>query len=475
VATRRLGMAALVTAGGADVLVITTALDDPDPETRRLASAGLAILPDSEAAGELLAVAMADQSGTVRYEALRVYGRRFQQTRGCLPVLGALNDLAHVQLLAIDLLGNGCPAELPAVRSTLLSFIEAMPEGGDGWHAAGHAMVSLAKLDGAVVAPMLGAFITHPTWQVRMYAARAAAAIGIVTTLETLAYDPHHNVRTEAIRALTSAVGHRADSIYVAALEAWDYQLLLTAAGALEESPLGEAAVPALLAALHRTTVDRRQTSRDARRALLERAGALGSPAFADDVRQYLTDFDPVVAGLAAEVLGRWTGTSVTPTPQEPAPTPFPSFADLDRLRTSIAVVHMRGGAQFTIELFPFEAPTNTARFARLAESGYFDGLTFHRVVPNFVIQGGSPGANEFYGDGPFTRDELTSRSHVRGTVGISTRGRDTGDAQIFVNLVDNIRLDHNYTIFGQVAGGMETVDRVLEGAVIERIEIRER
>ncbi|HCQ03343.1 MAG TPA: peptidylprolyl isomerase, partial [Candidatus Latescibacteria bacterium] len=90
----------------------------------------------------------------------------------------------------------------------------------------------------------------------------------------------------------------------------------------------------------------------------------------------------------------------------------------------------------------------------------------------NFVIQGGSPGANEFVGDGPFTRDELTNRSHLRGTIGISTRGRDTGDAQIFVNLVDNIRLDHNYTIIADVVEGMDAVDGLLEGGRIARVRI---
>ena len=82
-------------------------------------------------------------------------------------------------------------------------------------------------------------------------------------------------------------------------------------------------------------------------------------------------------------------------------------------------------------------------------KAGYYNGLTFHRVVPNFVIQGGSPGANEYAGDGLYMRDEIGTASHVRGTVGFSTRGRDTGDAQFFINLVDNPRLDFEYTVFG--------------------------
>ncbi len=133
----------------------------------------------------------------------------------------------------------------------------------------------------------------------------------------------------------------------------------------------------------------------------------------------------------------------------------------------------MSAGGSIVIELLPTIATTNVFRFVRLAEAGYFDGLTFHRWAPNFVIQGGSPGANEYQGAGPYSRDEVGLPVHWRGTVGISTRGRDTGDAQIFVNLVDNVRLNHDYTIVGRVVEGMEVVDAVLEGHAIDRAEVR--
>ena len=110
--------------------------------------------------------------------------------------------------------------------------------------------------------------------------------------------------------------------------------------------------------------------------------------------------------------------------------------------------------------------------FARLAERGYYNGLTFHRVAPNFVIQGGSPGANEYVGAPDHMRDEVGLWPHVRGAVGISTRGRDTGDAQIFVDLVDSPMLDHRFTVFAQVLTGMDVVDQILEGDVIESVRI---
>ena len=132
----------------------------------------------------------------------------------------------------------------------------------------------------------------------------------------------------------------------------------------------------------------------------------------------------------------------------------------------------IRGVGTFELALFTAQAPAAVLRFAHLAEAGYYNGLTFHRVVPNFVIQGGSPGATEYIGDASFMRDEVGLWPHVRGAVGISTRGRDTGDAQIFVDLVDNPRLDHDYTVFAQVLNGIDVVDQILEGDVIERIEI---
>jgi len=115
------------------------------------------------------------------------------------------------------------------------------------------------------------------------------------------------------------------------------------------------------------------------------------------------------------------------------------------------------------------------ARIMRLVKRRYYDDLTFHRVVPNFVLQGGSPGANEYDGVAAFMRDELSAMTHARGTLGVSTRGRDTGDGQIFINLRDNPRLDYDYTVWGRVVSGLGAIDAILEGDSILRVEIRSR
>jgi cyclophilin family peptidyl-prolyl cis-trans isomerase len=195
----------------------------------------------------------------------------------------------------------------------------------------------------------------------------------------------------------------------------------------------------------------------------------VGRPNLVSAIGPFLSDFDPVIAAHAAELMNRWGQSGARPAPRPLPPARVPGWSDLERLSRTSVLLEMKGGGRITIQLRPFDAPTNAARLAAMAREGKFNGLTFHRVAANFVVQGGSPGANEYSGQDKFTRDERGLLSHERGTVGLSTRGRDTGDGQIFINLVDNWRLDHTYTVLGEVTEGMNLVDAMLEGAVIER------
>jgi cyclophilin family peptidyl-prolyl cis-trans isomerase/HEAT repeat protein len=476
---RRLAMAALVRSGQVDASFLVTALVDRDAEVRRLAVGAASTLDELDGRLDVITRALSDDEGTVRLEALRAFGRRASATTGCGAVIAALDDPdPDVALTAIDLLGSDCGTDRAPV-DRLTSFVEELEPGGggdasgvypDSWHRSVHALVALARVAPAGAARYLETFAVHEAWWVRMYAARAAAILDSSECLERLAHDDRDNVREAAIAGLSQVLGHEAGSLYVEQLTRRDYQLIMTAARALDGTPNPWQALPAMFDALERITAERRETSRDPRRALIRRIGSLGGRSQAVALTPYLRDFDPAIAEETAQVLLGWTGREHAQSPQPLAQVPLPSFGELAQLAEQTAVLEMRDGGEIELQLLPFEAPTNVARFAWLARERYFDGLTFHRVVGNFVIQGGSPGANEFVGDGPFSRDELTLRSNLRGTVGISTRGRDTGDGQIFVNIVDNPRLDHNYTIIAEVVDGMDVVDGVIEGAVIERI-----
>ena len=488
---RRLAMAALSASKQADERTIAAAAADPDGQVRRLALMAMAAAAPGAVSGEaratLMTAGLADPDDLVRYEALRLHGRTLTgPAPDWAPVAAALSDRsAHVALLAIDLLGN--PKAHPDSAVDLLRReAEAVPAAKEGlpeearqsgttavpeWHRSARALVSLARIAPDQARPLLPRFAASTWWPVRMYAARAAAAARDAEWLSRLARDDRDNVRDAALAGLLNVSGHDADSSYLDALERPDYQLVMTAARALEGTARRAEAVQALVAALSRITAEKRETSRDARLALIARIGELGQAADASVLLPYASDFDPRVATEAAAVIGKWTGQTPAANPR-PLPAAVPALADIERLRGARAVIRIIGRGTFEVTLLPDEAPATVARFVALARSGYYNGLTFHRVVPAFIVQGGSPGANEFVGNGPFMRDEIGLEPHVRGAASISTRGRDTGDAQIWFNLVDNPRLDHEYTVFGRVAAGANVLDRILECDVIERVEI---
>lgn len=480
---RALAVATLAAAGAADAPLLEAALRDPAWTVRREAVVATGTLQDTAQLRRLLTLGagMRDGAGQVRLEALRVYGRRLAASHGCGPARAAVSDPdAHVRLLAIDLLGSSaCRAAAPASGADPTAAAAAATQAagdvavldslaarvtGPQWHAGARALVALAARDTAAARRRLAALGSVADPFARVYVARAHGAVQDTLALRRLATDEDVNVRTAAVQALAAIAGRAADDVYMLQLQADDSQLLQAAAAALEGSPMA-GAPGALLDALDRVSARREETSRDARRALLRRAGELGSLGDAARVRPYLRDFDPVIAALAADVLANWTGQRPEPAPQPLDRLPLPSFAEAAALAESRVVIEMMDGARVVLRLLPFEAPTNAFRFARLAQDGWYDGLTLHRVVPNFVVQGGSPRANEYAGHGPFSRDELGLAGNWRGTVGLSTRGRDTGDAQLFINTVDNVRLDHDYTIFAEVVEGMDVVDRMLEGA----------
>jgi cyclophilin family peptidyl-prolyl cis-trans isomerase len=179
------------------------------------------------------------------------------------------------------------------------------------------------------------------------------------------------------------------------------------------------------------------------------------------------------VAALAAQVVSTRAHIATAPTTVHYVPAPFPAAATLASLRGATAELRLKSLGTIVLYLLSDDAPVTVATFVALAERGAFNGLTWHRIVPNFVVQGGSPGADEYDGITPtFLRDEVGFARHARGTFGISTRGRDTGDGQLFINLVDNFRLDHDYTVFATMLKGFDVMDRVQEGDVIESIRI---
>ena len=137
------------------------------------------------------------------------------------------------------------------------------------------------------------------------------------------------------------------------------------------------------------------------------------------------------------------------------------------------AVIKTEKG-DITLELFPNEAPGTVANFEKLANEGFYDGLTFHRVIPDFVIQGGCPKGDGTGGPGYTIKCEVDNNPHKHGTGALSMAhaGRDTGGSQFFITHSPQPHLDGVHTVFGQVIDGMDVVYAIRQGDVMNTITI---
>lgn len=128
------------------------------------------------------------------------------------------------------------------------------------------------------------------------------------------------------------------------------------------------------------------------------------------------------------------------------------------------------------IDFYDQDAPIAVANFIKLSKSGFYDGLTFHRVIPNFMIQGGCPQGTGRGGPGYTIKCELTggNQYHDRGVLSMAHAGRNTGGSQFFIchNRTNTAHLDRNHTCFGKVTEGLEVIDAIRQGDKITKINI---
>lgn len=130
---------------------------------------------------------------------------------------------------------------------------------------------------------------------------------------------------------------------------------------------------------------------------------------------------------------------------------------------STITIKTVHGNIVF--KLYPQHAPKTSARIAELTKQGFYDGLTFHRVVPNFVIQGGDPKGNGTGGSGQNLKAEFSNLQHIKGTVAMArSADKDSADSQFYIALNTLPHLDGQYTVFGQVVEGIENVEKVQAG-----------
>jgi peptidyl-prolyl cis-trans isomerase B (cyclophilin B) len=333
--------------------------------------------------------------------------------------------------------------------------------------------------------------------QVRRLAVRAAAAGGRGGLLVDQAlHDPATMVRVEALRVAQSLGSDAACTAAMSAATDWATEVAVVA---LDQ--LAVCRTDAAIALLERTVNDPSSTTGPrtwprAAHAIVALASAAPEQAIAalsalagseqwqlryaaaraaSELKERIArgalaaDANTLVSVEAAAALGGapradpGDDTSAQPPPQ--ASSSHPSV-----LRARVTIREL---GRFDLVLLAMEAPATVARFAEQAASGSFNGRTF-RMQPNTLLLGARdhllPGA--FPGAPLTTRPETGTWPHVRGAVGVSAAGRDEGNALFFIDLVDNPPFDHEHTVFGQVVNGVEVIDQIVEGDVIESVDI---
>jgi cyclophilin family peptidyl-prolyl cis-trans isomerase/HEAT repeat protein len=445
---------------------------------RIFALRGLGALPPDRETVQAAAAALigprASSDWRVAYEAVVALGK-FRSADGLEALEAAVeHPSAHVRAGAMEALGSFQAGDPESER--VLSLLQ---RGRLDLSASVRAAALRARsrlLDPRDALELLAREVRQDDPVLRVAVADAAGTLsepGALTLLQRLCADPNLLVATRAVEALKKPLAHGRAGVREhlhALLGHADNGIRLAAVLALRAAPAASDAAP-LVHACESSTGD---IAAEVAFESLENLGAIGGETARACLERALLDPRPHVRRVAREVLSRSFGQApealAEPEPAAPsgeARTPLPGKDyPLYRFNPMVELVTSRGSMVF--ELFPAEAPIHVHSFLTLVEHGDYDGLTFHRVVPDFVVQGG-----DYRGDGngarPWAgealRAEFTPRKYTRGSLGMPRNADpDSGGSQFFVTHVPTPHLDGRYTIFGELRTGGDVLDQIEVG-----------
>lgn len=451
------------------VPALLTLARSPGADTAAFAARGLGALKAAEGVDAL--VALADpkaRPARVVAQAVRALGQiadpKAEPSLVALARQRELDDNVRLEVVAaLGLIGG------KAATETVVDYVAAP------WpplRAA--AFRALANLDPESFFTVLSGLDLDPHWSVRAEQASLFAGLDPARALPAVRLrwaDEDPRVKAAALRALATVKAPDLAAQVGAALAAENEALRTAAITLVAQEKLPDAA------ALLRQAYDRgrQDAGFDARAAALEGLAGLGADAARGTLVEALGDRDWAVRVKAAELLRKLDpGADVTAA--RPAPNALSREAAADPALVSPpysphAYLDTTAG-RVQIELDVINAPLTTRNFITLARRGFFNGVALHRVVPNFVVQGGDPGGDGEGGPGYAIRDEVSDVPYLRGTVGMALSWPDTGGSQFFVTHGPQPHLDGRYAVFGRVVDGMEIVDRLRRWDVIERVLI---
>jgi cyclophilin family peptidyl-prolyl cis-trans isomerase/HEAT repeat protein len=454
-------------------------LADPQPRVRAWAARAISIV----GSGDDLALLrpLLDDAGSdpgpliqaLRAAKAMIDGGKAKPLADWTPRLRALlaDPRPGVRGSAIDAAGVWGSPELAEVL-----VADAGPSNGvESWER-GAALVALAAGKHPRALELATAAADSKDESLRTRAAETAGELGspaAAALLAKLAADPSARVRGAALAARLGEKGADAGLAAIArqGLQDSDPAVRGGALGWLEEHPvlpltdLG-AALPAVYrdATAEEGLAAVRAVAARAEKEPLERGDGVA-------LLEKLAAGGPYVlrrqAGESLVKLGR-PAPRLEPAEKDKSLDVYRAIVQRTRQPRTVEIRTQRG--TITVRLACPQAPLTCLNFLTLAAQGFYDGLTFHRVVPDFVIQGGDPRGDGSGGPGYVIRDEIGRLRYHRGAVGMALAGPDTGGSQFFITLSPQPHLDGGYTVFGEVTGGDEVLDQIRLGDRIEKV-----
>lgn len=182
-----------------------------------------------------------------------------------------------------------------------------------------------------------------------------------------------------------------------------------------------------------------------------------------------------VFLALTAMLLVSCGGTAPeTSTPPQPKTYSAQPSMNIDTSKQYIATIETKRG-DLVLELFAKDVPVTVNNFVTLARDGFYDGLTFHRVIDDFMIQGGDPTGTGAGGPGYTFADEFTKHTHVAGALSMANAGPNTNGSQFFITHSPQHHLDGHHSVFGQLIEGKDVLNQIKQGDTMIRITIEEK
>jgi cyclophilin family peptidyl-prolyl cis-trans isomerase/HEAT repeat protein len=473
---------------------IINAVSDGDPYVRMYICPvlGRILALDSSNTGypmdiaTLLRLAQFDPDWRVRVNALKALGALDGSSSGQIPttVIRAINEEnEHVSLTGLSAmaqLGQKKSADTVLFQFTLRRVL-ANESGRSSSRQQREAALAYAKMFGQRAYDVLAQQVANGTLLKNSYVEALGFIAGENALGDVLEYAGQNDPHTQrlALEAIVNVVNSMkpggplldaARSSLIDGLSSNDKAVVATAASALSDSLLADRlSVPHLTVALRRLNSS---DDAEAMSAIIHSLGTLKAESATSVLTTLVSDRNYTVAKEAATALETISGISykhMLVQPARPAHTNF-DWTLLEWVRKHPVVDVKTSRGSFTIIMLPDEAPFTCINFASLIRSGFFNGLQFHRVVPNFVVQGGDPHGDGWGGPGYTIRSEFGYEHYGRGMVGVASSGKDTEGSQFFVTHSNQPHLDGRYTIFGRVSTGMDVVDMIQVGDTIKQM-----